>query len=75
MDVHLALGIQRLLDLTPKIFEMTASVNGGKNHGPCIENNLELGGAVRTGSTEVKRGGLQTAAEFPGRFQQSTEHS
>lgn len=42
MDVHLALGIQRLLDLKPKFFEMTASVMAAGNHGPCIQNDLEL---------------------------------
>ena len=41
MDVHLLLGTQRLLDLKTNA-EMTAfGVNAG-NHGPCIEDDLEL---------------------------------
>jgi len=43
MDVHLELGIQRLLDLKPKDIEMTASVTGAEDHGPCIQDDLELG--------------------------------
>ena len=42
MDVHLELGIQRLLDLKPTNAEMTASVTDAGYHGPCIEDNLEL---------------------------------
>jgi len=42
MDVHLELGIQRLLDLKPKNVEMTAFVTGAGNHGPSVEDDLEL---------------------------------
>ena len=44
MDLHSTLGTQRLLDLTPKSLEMTASGSDANNHdrGPCSENNLEL---------------------------------
>ena len=56
---------------------MMAPFKDAKNHRPCIENDLELesGRGCENWAEGSKRGGLQTAAEFPGRFQQSTEHS
>lgn len=67
MDVHLELGIHRLLDLTPKKIEMTASVKGEKNHGPCIENNLELesGGGCENWVDGSKTGRLTDCGGVP----------
>ena len=50
MDVHLELGIQRLLDLEPTDDEMTTSVTDTENNGPSVEDDLELQreGTVRT---------------------------
>jgi hypothetical protein len=42
MDVHLELGIQRLLDLKPTNVEMMALSVSAEDHGPCIEDDLEL---------------------------------
>jgi len=42
MDVHLELGIQRLLDLKPEKLKTRAHVTNAENHGPCVEDNLEL---------------------------------
>jgi len=42
MDVHLELGIQRLLELKPTTDEMMASMTHAENNGPCVEDNLEL---------------------------------
>lgn len=41
MDVHLELGIHRLLDLRAHD-EMTTSVTEAGNHGPGVEDHLEL---------------------------------
>jgi hypothetical protein len=41
MDVHLELGIQRLLDLSATNVQMTSGI-GAENHGPSIEDDLEL---------------------------------
>ena len=38
MDVHLELGIQKLLDLKPKNLKMPAH----DRYGPCIEDDLKL---------------------------------
>lgn len=78
MDVHLVLGIQRLLDLNTTDVEMAASKVGADNHGPCIEDDLELrsGGGCENwfvgSKTEVN---LRTAGEFPKKSQQNTERS
>jgi len=42
MDVHLELGIQRLLDLKPSNVEMTTFVTCVEDHGPSVEDDLEL---------------------------------
>jgi len=44
MDVHLELGIQRLLELKPTNDEMPASVTYAGNNGPRVEDHLELDG-------------------------------
>jgi hypothetical protein len=78
MDVHLLLGIQRLLDLNATNDEMTALQVGAEKHGPCIEDDLELlsgGGCegwVIGGKTEAN---LRIAGETLERFQQNTERS
>ena len=66
MDVHLELGIQRLLDLTRKD-EMMASVKDAKNHGPCIENDLELklGGGCENWAEGSKTGRLTDCGGVP----------
>ena len=66
MDVHLELGIQRLLDLTRKI-EITASVTDAKNHGPCIKNDLELesGGGCENWAEGSKTGRLTDCGGVP----------
>jgi len=78
MDVHLELGIQRLLDLKPENIKMTASVTGAEDHGPCIEDDLKLesGGGCENWADGSKAGrDLQTAVGFPRRFQRSTGRS
>ena len=42
MDVHLELGIQRLLDLKRQNVEMTTSVTYAEDDGPSVEDDLEL---------------------------------
>ena len=42
MDVHLELGIQRLLDLQPAHDEMTTSTTNAGNHGPSVKDDLKL---------------------------------
>ena len=42
MDVHLELGIQRLLDLRWTNDEMTTSVTEAGSHGPSVKDDLEL---------------------------------
>ena len=78
MDVHLVLGTQRLLDLNATNIEMRASEVDAENHGPGIEDDLELlsGGGCENWAVGSKTGvGLRTAGESPKRFQQNTERS
>ena len=42
MDVHLELGIQRLLELKPTNGEMMACVTYTENNGPCVKDYFEL---------------------------------
>ena len=78
MDVHLELGIQRLLDLNGTNDEMMALQVGAENYGPCIEDDLELrsGGGCESwvvgGKTEAN---LRTAGETLKKFQRNTGRS
>lgn len=78
MDVHFELGIQRLLDLKATNDEMMALQVSAENHGPRIEDDLELrsGGGCENwvvgGKAEAN---LRTAGETLKKFQRNTERS
>jgi len=61
MDVHLELGIQRLLDLQPTNDEIMAYVMVAGDHGPSIEDDLELRSG---GGCESRFNGSRTEAAY-----------
>ena len=76
--MHLELGTQRLLDLRRANDEKATSVADAGNHGPSVEDDLELrlGGDYENWVGGSKTGDAsQTVGEFPKRSQQSTERS